>query len=240
VSPDQNDDHDELRMLLGGYLLGGLDEADTDRLDAHLLDCDRCRQELDRLAPIPELLQRLPDAARTDGPGSSGRVPLAARPSPDRIEGLLGKMRAERSRDRRLARVRWLAAAAVVLIAAIIGFGVVTSDRSNPPTPALPSPQLVTARFEAAAGSGLAGEAVLTPKVWGVAISLDLSRLQGTGPFYCEVRNTKGDVEQAAVWGPTPGGNAKVNGATSIQMNNVKVIAIADKQGHVLGTATMD
>jgi len=240
VSIDKPDDHDELRMLLGGYLLGGLDETDTDRLDAHLLGCDRCRAELERLAPIPELLQRLPDAARGDGPGGVTRVALAARPTPDRIEGLLGKMRAERSRDRRLARVRWLAAAAVVLIAAIIGFGVVTSDRSNPPTPALPSPQLVTARFEAAAGSGLAGEAILTPKTWGVAIALDLSRLQGSGPFYCEVRTLKGDVEQAAAWGPTPSGNAKVNGASSIQMTNVKAIAIADKQGHVLGTATMD
>ena len=47
-------EHDELRRLLGGYLLGGLDEADTDRLDAHLRDCDDCRGELDILAPVPE------------------------------------------------------------------------------------------------------------------------------------------------------------------------------------------
>jgi predicted anti-sigma-YlaC factor YlaD len=60
-------DHDELRRLLGGYLLGGLDEIDTDRLDAHLLDCDECRDELERLSPVPELLQRLPQAQRADG-----------------------------------------------------------------------------------------------------------------------------------------------------------------------------
>ena len=237
---DKPDEHDELRMLLGGYLLGGLDDADTDRLDAHLLDCDRCREELDRLSPIPELLQRLPDAnIGGGGPGGPVGVAIAARPSAARIEGLLSKMRAERSRDRRVARVRWLAAAAVVLVAAAIGIGVLTSNRSPTTPQVLPSPQLVTARFESATGSGLSGEAVLTPKLWGVAISLNVTRLQGAGPFYCQVRNADGEVEQAAVWGPTPTGSAKVTGASSIQLRNVSAIAIADKQGHILGTARL-
>jgi anti-sigma factor RsiW len=232
-------DHDELRRLLGGYLLGGLDEADTDRLDAHLLDCDECRAELDRLAPVPELLQRLPEAQRADGTSGPITLAVSAKPSPERIESLLRKMRAERSRENRVARVRWLAAAAVVLIAAAIGIGVLTSDRGARPPQALPSPQLVTARFEAAAGSGLSGQAVLTPKVWGVSVSLDVTRLQGDGPFICQVRNTSGEVEQAAVWGPTPSGSAKVIGASSIQLRNVSAIAVADISGHVLGTARL-
>jgi anti-sigma factor RsiW len=239
VTIDKPDEHDELRMLLGGYLLGGLDETDTDRLDAHLLDCDRCREELDRLSPIPELLQRLPEAALGAGQGGSVAIALAARPSPARIEGLLSKMRVERSRDRRLARVRWLAAAAVVVIAAAIGVGVVTGNRDQTLPQVLPSQQLVTARFESAAGSGLSGVAILTPKTWGVAVSLEVTRLQGDGPFYCQVRNANGDVEQAAVWGPTPTGSAKVTGASSIQIRNVSAIAIADRQGHVLGTASL-
>ena len=235
-----SDDHDELRRLLGGYLLGGLDDADTDRVDAHLRDCDECRTELARLAPIPELLRRLPETQRTDAAGGPVQLAVATKPSPERIEGLLRKMRAERSRDRRLARVRWLAAAAVVVIAAAVGYGVLTSDRSAPPPQALPSPQLVTARFEPAAGSGLSGVAVLTPKVWGVSVSLDVTRLQGDGPFVCNVRNSSGAVEQAATWGPTPSGNAKVIGASSIQLRNVSEIAVADNQGHVLGTARID
>jgi anti-sigma factor RsiW len=231
-------DHDELRRLLGGYLLGGLDEVDTERLDAHLLDCDECRDELERLSPVPELLQRLPEANQA---GSSGPVALAvsAKPSAERIESLLRKMRAERSRENRLARVRWLAAAAVVVIAAAIGYGVITSDRGDRTPTALPSPALVTARFESAAGSGLSGEAVLTPKVWGVSVSLDVARLQGDGPFYCQVRNDRGEVQQAAVWGPTPTGSARVIGASSIQLRNVSAIAVADNAGHILGTARL-
>jgi Putative zinc-finger len=236
-----NGDHDELRRLLGGYLLGGLDEADTDRLDAHLRDCDDCRGELDMLAAVPELLQRLPEAQRANG--GSGTAPVLAigtRPSPERIESLLSKMRAERNRERRVARVRWLAAAAVVLVAAAIGFGVITADRSQTPTQVLPSPELVTAQFEPASGSGLTGEAVLTPKTWGVSVALDVSRLQGEGPFVCQVQNTSGQVEQAAIWGPTPSGNAKVIGASSIQIRNVSAVRVADKQGHVMGTARLN
>jgi putative zinc finger protein len=235
-----SDDHDELRRLLGGYLLGGLDEADTDRLDAHLRDCEECRTELERLAPIPELLRSLPETQAANAATGPILLAVAAKPSLERIEGLLRKMRAERSRDRRLARVRWLAAAAVVLVAAAVGFGVLTSHRGTPQPHVLPSPQLVTARFEAAAGSGLSGMAVLTPKVWGVSVSLDVTRLQGDGPFICQVRNASGAVEQAAIWGPTPTGNAKVIGASSIQLRNVSAISVADKQGHVLGTARLN
>jgi len=234
-------EHDELRRLLGGYLLGGLDDADTDRLDAHLRDCDECREELDRLAAVPELLRRLPDAHRASGTGAHPLISLSARPSPENIEGLLHRMRVARSRENRLARTRWLAAAAVVLIAAIIGFGVIRGGSGdNPPPQALPSQQLVTARFEAAEGSGLSGEAVLTPKVWGVSVALDVTKLRGEGPFLCQVRGMTGEVEQAAVWGPTPSGNAKVIGASSIQMRNVRSVSVADHEGHVLGTANVD
>ena len=230
-------DHDELRRLLGGYLLGGLDDGDTDRLDAHLLDCDECRSELDRLAPVPELLQRLPEAQRENGEAGPIALGASAKPSPERIESLLHKMRAERSRENRLARVRWLAAAAVVLIAAAIGVGVLTSDRGTQTAQPLPSPQLVTVQFESAAGYGLSGEAVLTPKLWGVSVALDVTRLQGDGPFVCKVRNTSGESQQAAMWGPTPSGNAKVIGASSIQLRNVSSVLVTDVSGHVLGTA---
>jgi hypothetical protein len=233
-------EHDELRRLLGGYLLGGLDEADLDRLDAHLRDCDDCRQELDELAPVPELLKRLPDAQRAGGDGAQAPIDLASRPTAENIEGLLRKMRAERSRESRTARVRWLAAAAVVLVAAAIGFGVVRGNHSGPTPEALPSPQLVTAQFEPAEGSGMAGEATLTPKTWGVSVSLDVTKLQGDGPFLCQVKDYKGGVQQAAAWGPTPTGNAKVIGASSIQLRNVSSIMVADQSGHVLGTADVN
>ncbi|GIM97727.1 zf-HC2 domain-containing protein [Paractinoplanes toevensis] len=236
-----NAEHDELRRLLGGYLLGGLDETDTDRLDAHLRDCDECRDELERLAPVPELLQRLPDAQRTAGVVAGPPVSLSARPSAENIEGLLRRMRSERGREKRAARVRWLAAAAAVLIAMVVGAGVIRNNRTaNQPSSVLPSAELVTARFEPAEGSGLTGQAVLTPKMWGVSVALDVTKLRGEGPFLCEVHNVEGKVEQAAVWGPTVSGSAKVIGASSFQLRNVSSVSVADTDGHVLGTAKLD
>jgi len=233
-------DHDELHRLLGGYLLGGLDEADTERLDAHLRDCDRCRDELDRLAAVPELLRRLPEAERADDDVATAPVSMSARPSQENIESLLRRLRAERSRQSRMAGVRWLAAAAVVLVAVAVGIGVLRGSREGRQPQVLPSPQLVTAQFQPAQGSGLAGQAVLTPKTWGVSVSLDVSKLSGDGPFHCQVRGSSGQVEQAMVWGPTPSGNAKVIGASSIQLRNVSRIEVQDHDGQVLGTAEVD
>ncbi len=166
-------------------------------------------------------------------------MPIGTRPTPERIEGLLSRMRAERTRDTRVARVRWLAAAAIVLVAAAIGFGVVTADRGERQPQVLPSLELVTARFESAVGSGLSGEAVLSPKTWGVSVSLDVSQLEGDGPFKCEVHTAAGQVEQAAIWGPTSTGNAKVIGASSIQADNVSAITVVDRTGKLLGTAEL-
>jgi predicted anti-sigma-YlaC factor YlaD len=229
-------DHDELRPLLGGYLLGGLDDADTDRLDAHLLNCDECRAELDRLAPVPELLRSLEHALPVT-------VAAGTRPSPARIEGLLARMRAERSRDGRRGAARWLAAvaAAVLVVAAVVGV-IVTRDREPAPGPpvAAPSQPVVTAVFRASDGSGLAGQAVLTGKTWGVSVDLTVSKLSGRGPFVCKVSKADGTAEQAAVWGPTPSGNARVTGASSIQLRNVSEVAVADHDGHVLGTARLN
>jgi hypothetical protein len=233
VSPD----HDELRRLLGGYLLGGLDEADTDRLDAHLRDCDACRAELDRLAPVPEMLRSREDAL-------PAAVAAGSRPSPARIEGLLARMRAEQTRERRRSLGRRLAVAAAVVLLVAAGVGViVTRDQdppAGPPPVAASSQPAVTAVFEATGGSGIAGRAVLTGKTWGVSGDRAMEKLPGRGPFVCRVRNADGAVEQAAIWGPTPSGNAKVTGASSIQLRNVSEVAVADHDGRVLGTAHLN
>jgi hypothetical protein len=248
-----NADHESLRLLLGGYLLGGLDAGDQDRLDAHLADCATCRDELDRLAPVPELLQRLPAATQT--------VPAGARPSPERIDGLLRRMRAQRASSR---RARWgiLAGAAAVVAVVAVGAAVYLPSRGDDPgrSPILTQPTgqaptgqaptgqaptgqssepLVTARFVAADGSPMAGEAILTPKTWGVSVALDLSSLPGDGPFTMQIRDAAGGVEQAACWGRTPSGRARVTGASSMQLPSVRAVVVADEAGKVLGTAVL-
>jgi hypothetical protein len=236
------DDHQTLHRLLGGYLLGGLDETDTEKLDAHLADCADCRAELDRLSPVPEMLQKMPDARHLGG-GAALAVSPAARPSSQNIETLLSRMRAEKFKETRVNRARWLAVAAVTLVAAAgVTYGIFTNTGNSPKGPvAQPtsSVQLIDARFQPAPGSGLTGDAKLTPKAWGVEVSLDVSRISGNGPFLCLVRNRSGQTEQAAVWGDTPTGEAKLIGASSTKATDVDAILITDREGKVLGTATV-
>jgi hypothetical protein len=238
------DEHGSLHRLLGGYLLGGLDEADTERLDEHLHDCADCRAELDRLSPVPEMLQRMPDARHLGG-GAALAVSPAARPSSQNIETLLGRMRAEKHKETRVSRVRWLAAAAVTLVAAAgVTYGIMTNTGASddPSTGALPVPsvQLINAQFQPAPGSGLTGEAKLTPKAWGVEIDLAVNRISGNGPFLCLVRSrSTGTTQQAAAWSDTPTGEAKLTGASSTAASDVGAILITDRDGKVLGTANV-
>jgi hypothetical protein len=236
------DDHQTLHRLLGGYLLGGLDETDTERLDAHLAECAECRAELDRLSPVPEMLQRMPDARHLGG-GAALAVSPAARPSSQNIETLLSRMRAEKFKETRVNRMRWLAVAAVTLFAAAgVTYGIFANGRppeDGPVAQPTAGVQVLDARFQPAPGSGLTGEARITPKGWGVEVALDVTRISGNGPFLCLVRNRNGQTEQAAVWGGTPNGEAKLTGASSTKAADVDAILITDRDGKVLGTATV-
>ncbi|MEV6924269.1 zf-HC2 domain-containing protein [Dactylosporangium sp. NPDC051485] len=216
--------HDAVRRLLGAYVLGGLDDADQSTVDAHLSGCAECRAEVGRLAAVPELLQRLPagDCATLEPPSRAG------------LDAFL-----RRARPRRLPVVALAAACAVLAIVAVV-----LALRPKPEAPPVaqatasasgPAPTVV--QFEAASGSELSGRALLTPKQWGVSVSLELAGLPGDGPFVMRVLDRGGQAEQAACWGRTSSAQARVTGASSIQLVNVGSIQVADYDGHLLGSA---
>src|SRR4051812_36419430 len=101
-------DHDAARLLLGGYLLGGLGDDDRDVLDSHLVTCAACRDELAHLGPVPHLLRATPEEARA---GSVGPPPEAG------LDQLLRRVRADRAGRRRRGRLLAALAAAVTLLA---------------------------------------------------------------------------------------------------------------------------
>ncbi|UWP80931.1 zf-HC2 domain-containing protein [Dactylosporangium fulvum] len=218
-------DHEEVRPLLGGYVLGGLDDADQFRVDAHLSTCAGCRAEADRLAPVPELLQRLPfDPAAT---------PLES-PTRDGLDAFLRRSRPQRLPLGRLIGV----AAAVAVVLAVAALALWPGSAQTPHVAVSASATAGTVvRFVAAAGSGLAGQATLTPRQWGVSVAVELSGLPGEGPFAMHVVDRGGQAEQAACWGRTRTASARVTGASSIQLGNVDMVTISDHDGHLLGTA---
>jgi hypothetical protein len=220
-------EHDDaVRPLLGGYVLGGLDHADQLTVDAHLSGCAGCRAEVDRLAAVPELLQRLP-----------ADLPQAFPQAPSR-DGLDAFLR----RAGRPARRRRAGLLAGTAVAALIAAAVVWFPRSSPVPPANPqptqsSPTGTVVQFVAAAGSALSGRATLFPRQWGVSVALEVNGLPGEGPFVLRVVGRGGQEEQAACWGRTTSASARVTGASSIQLPNVDKVTVSDHDGHLLGTA---
>ncbi len=99
----------DVRDLLGVYVVGAIDPADRALADAHLSQCQRCREELSGLAWLPALLRRVPVAQAerlaADGPARPQEAPPA-----DLLAALLARMAARRKR-RRLRSVFALGAA---------------------------------------------------------------------------------------------------------------------------------
>ena len=83
------------------------------------------------------------------------------------------------------------------------------------------------------------GQATLSARTWGVSVSIEMSGLTGDGPFVLTVSDAGGRTEQACVWGPTPTGNARVTGASSMQLGSVSAVSITDREGRMLATATL-
>jgi predicted anti-sigma-YlaC factor YlaD len=213
------EEHTAVRMMLGGYLLGGLDEADEHRVDAHLRTCAECRDELRYLDSVPTLLHRLPqgmpDVATTQ-------------PPPVPLKNLLNRVRA----NRRRTRIRLVAGAVAAMLLVVLGFAVVVTREPKPAGPTAPSG--TTLQFTGTS----TGQAVLTPKTWGVSVAVHLAGLPPAGPYALQVVGRDGHVEQAATWGPTPTGGANVTGASSMQLGTVQEVRITGGGGELLATAT--
>jgi hypothetical protein len=122
----------DARLSLGVYVLGAIDPAERALVDAHLVTCRDCRDELAGLAGLPALLARVnPDEiSRIRADDTVGTV------ADDRPPGeLIGTVLDLAEARRRRTRWRFLAtAAAVVAIAGGLfgGLSSITTTRTVP------------------------------------------------------------------------------------------------------------
>lgn len=205
--------HNELRHLLGGYVLGGLDSEDRARLDRHMRECPSCRNELAELAPVRLVLDRNRSWLEEDGEDEPAVDPAAV----DRLLERAAATRRPRPRGRLL-----LAAAAAILAVAAVGVGVsqlAGSDDANGRSQALHSVTSAT------------GTIAVEQKPWGTALHLEARGLTYAGDMTLQVRSTDGRRETAASWGPTPTGICVVDGATSIDPGDIASLSVRDAAG---------
>ena len=111
-----------IHELTAGYALDALDPEDRRTYEAHLPDCERCRDELTSLWEVSDAL-----AVAASGPAPSpdlrGRILAGARAEPQVVVPLEPR--------RRRAVVPVLAAAAAVAAAVAIGLGIWAAHLSN-------------------------------------------------------------------------------------------------------------
>src|SRR5271165_1000510 len=103
----------DARLSLGVYVLGAIDPAERALVDAHLVTCRDCRDELAGLAGLPALLARVnPDEISRICADDTVR-PMASDDHPP--EELLGTVLGLAEARRRRNRWRYLSAAAAVV-----------------------------------------------------------------------------------------------------------------------------
>jgi anti-sigma factor RsiW len=199
----------EARPSLGVYVLGAIDPAERGLVDAHLLTCRDCRDELAGLAGLPALLARVnPDEI------SRIRADDAVRPmaSDDPSEELLGTVLGLADARRRRNRWRYLSAAAAV--AAIAGglFAGLSSATSTTVTKTLVA-QDGNAPWDTAQGTnqatGVTATVAYSHQLWGQAFQVLVDHIPiGTT---CEmwVVHPDGSRTEVAAW-TTAGDEGKV------------------------------
>jgi hypothetical protein len=106
----------DARLSLGVYVLGAIDPAERALVDAHLVTCRDCRDELAGLAGLPALLARVnPDEISRITSEDTVRTATDDRP-PGELIGTVLDLAAARRR-----RTRWRFAAAAAAVVAIAG-----------------------------------------------------------------------------------------------------------------------
>lgn len=72
-----SENHQDVRLLLGAYVLGALDRPDVLQVEEHLSGCPACQDEVADLATLPEVLRRRPptDAAPPGRPPPPSSCP---------------------------------------------------------------------------------------------------------------------------------------------------------------------
>ena len=229
-------------VALGAYVLGALEREERAELEAHLETCVICREELDRLAPLPGLLSRLTveeaevldaaDAALADAPVLAPAQPEVAEAaattagaSSAPLERALFEVARERRRSRRTRAVGLVAA--LMLAAVAVAGGLLLSGGDG----GAPGPAPLTASA-ADLRSGVHGSAELTREPWGTRVELSLAGVRPGERCRLVARAEGGRSQVAANWRAGYLGTAEVPGAVAIpadRLVSLDVVAADDR-----------
>jgi putative zinc finger protein len=236
---------DDLRPLLGGYVLEALEPDEMEAVREHLPGCPACSAEHASLAGLPALLDL---AAPLDAPDE----PL----SPAFEEALLDRFARDREtpaaasapkRRRRLPRIAWTrprVAVASALAAAAITFATMTAlDDDPPPQPTASRNYVVRLKPGAAApaGSRVSGRVALYRVRGGTGVHLWASGLRSGRKHVYEVLCEKGGWSASAgTFRADARGRVEAKLTTAARVGEYDSLRIVyrDERGHIKDVLT--
>jgi len=227
----------DARPSLGVYVLGAIDPAERSLVDAHVVTCRDCRDELAGLAGLPALLARVnPDEISRICADDTVRTVADDRPPGELIGTVLDLAEARRH------RTRWRFVAAAAAVVAIAGglFGGLSSITTTR-TVAVPISAAGTKWETVEATSsvtGASGSVAYTHEMWGDAFEVLVDHIPVGTTCQLWVVHPDGTRTQVAAW-TTASDEGKVWYAGSMPKTGQPISSFQITANHkVLLTAT--
>jgi hypothetical protein len=236
---------DDLRPLLGAYVLGALEPAEAEAVREHLPGCPACSAEHESLAGLPALLDLAAPLAAPDEPLS-----------PAFEEALLDRFARDREaaapepapkRRRRLPRIAWTrprVAVASGLLAAALTFATMSALDDDPPSqPAASRNYVVQLKAGAAApaGSRVSGRVSLYRVKGGTGVHLWASGLRSGRKHVYEVLCEKGGWSASAgTFRADANGRVEAKLTTAARVGEYDSLRVVyrDERGHIKDVLT--
>lgn len=215
----------DLHETVGAYALGILDDAEATEFEAHLATCEWCGQQLDELAGMEPMLAALADLPGTRGTPAIGET-LAARPSPQLSDKLVGEVVERRVRARKSRRLFFGLAASLILgghIAAIAATGGETTQEARPAQTVSTAKQVFTGMADKVqrtdAATQVSAAVGMESKPFGTSLALELKNVKGPQKCSLIAVGKNGERETATTWTVPKWGYGIKDAATELARN---------------------
>jgi anti-sigma-K factor RskA len=225
-------DHATAEADLGVLVLGALDPAEREAVEAHVAECSSCAAIVAELAPLPGLLKRV-DTTSLD---------LGA-PPPEILERALAQIQAEDAAQAGSAgavvtpiksRKRgWFVAGASLAAAAAVAFGVLVfvNQTNTQPNKGVTASQVVAGTDKS---TGVSARVVMAPATGGTSLSLSVSGVEQGERCQLVAIGRDGKRDVTSTWVVMYRYGVKINTGTSMKINQIKRLDITTPEGDVL------
>ena len=234
-----------LRQAVGAYVLGALDQAETDQVTVHLADCASCTEEYLDLLDLVPLLATVTESDAVHGPVEPGPdvlgQTLAAWRRDTAIPHTSTANRRRAPRPSRRARYA-MASGALVLFAGICAIGILPPAHNRSDTWDTRISWIATADAGAAADAddpdadGATATVQVSAATWGSAIKLTIEHVPKGYECTMIVVAADGHSETAGTWKAPTSGTITIPGTVGIDPDEIASIQVRLPDGATLLT----